>query len=300
MSSLIEKLIVFFLISSFGYFLGKRKLLNDNSSNQISNILMKYILPIVIIKSFLSEIDDSKIRLMCYAAVFIIIFLAISVIISEALFDINYPIEKYAIVFNNKGFIGIPLAIAVFGDHDLLPYSITFIIMNIFVWIYGKKLFILDHQFTIKDVFINPSFLGFIIGIFVALLPFKMPIFIHDFLSSLANINTPLAMILLGYFISKQPLKNVFNNKKNWIVAGLRLIALPILAMIILKIMNIDDKIFNSLMILSAACPTAVNITMMADIANQDTAYAAQLVSLNTFLSIFTIPLLMKLGEMWI
>ena len=297
MTELINVMLSFFLVSSFGYYLGKKTILNDETANHISSILVIYIFGITMVKSFIRPFDIEELKIIGLVFIITVVVLIINIIITKFIFKDDEAVEKYAVIFNNKGFVGIPVVAAVLGDQNVIYLIPAIIMSNIFVWTFGNKLLGLKAKFDLKSLLLNPSILAFLVGLVIFIMPFELPKPMVMTINYLAALNTPLAMLLLGYFLRKESIIPVLRKLNVWKVTILRLIISPLIVAIMMKYLPIDNDNLKMVMILAWACPTAMNTSLFVSHSGKDPTYAAQITATTSLLSVITIPLTYSLVE---
>lgn len=297
MTGLINVMLAFFLVAVFGYYLGKKNIISDTSANQISSILVVYIFGVTMVKSFIRPFNWEELKII--GLVFIVTFLIvyINILISLMFFKRDDAIERYAIIFNNKGFVGIPVISAILGDEYVIYIIPAIIVSNIFVWTYGARLLGANISFSPKALLLNPSIIAFLIGLLIFIQPFELPEFLVKAIGYLSALNSPLAMILLGYFLSKESFYASLKNIKIWKVNFVRLILIPLIVLLFMKILPISNIYFKKVMILAWACPTAMNLSLFVSHSGKDPTYAAQITATSSVLSVITIPIIFALIE---
>ena len=174
---------------------------------------------------------------------------------------------RFCAVFPNNGFLGIPLAMAVFGpDSPVMTFLIILnIISNILLYTLGIYLVSGDKSsMQLKKAFFNPVLIAFVCGIAVNLAGVSKAIpEISTFSSHFSNIVTPVSMTILGMKMGSVDLKALFCEKKLYYVSFLKLLAFPTAAVAILFIAKIflPDFITDDLILgffVALAVPTAV------------------------------------------
>ena len=108
-----------------------------------------------------------------------------------------------------------------------------------------------------------------VIGTFIAMILFFTQIHIPDTIAAsmqyIADMNTPLAMMVAGFSVANSDIKKICTNVQIYRIALTKLII---------------------------ACPTGTTITMMSIRFDKNAAYASEIFSFTTVLSIITIPLI--------
>ena len=112
-----------------------------------------------------------------------------------------------------------------------------------------------------------------------------------------ASLNTPLAMIFFGTYIANTDLKTMFKVKENYLVALLKLIALPLIMLAVLRLCGVTGVLLTACLI-SASVPSANNTVMFSAKYGNDTGVASKVVTLTSVLSVLTIPVMVALSKM--
>lgn len=298
----IQVLVIFILIG-FGFVGNKTKLISHEGSKVISDIVMYFVTPCLIINSFNIEFDITRLNrlLICLLAYFLV--MAVSIIIAHILFrGKNEPkkrVLRFAVVFSNIGYMGIPLQKAVLGDEGVFYGSVCVGIFNILVWTYG----IVCSSGSLKSMsakrfILNPGVIGVTVGLLVFLFSIPLPLPISKTLEFMADLNTPLAMMVIGFNLAGSNLISALKDKSVYLVAFIRLIAVPLLTLFILVLCGIDGVVLVSLVI-AASAPVAAVTTVFAVKFENDVKTSVNLVTLTTVLSIFTMSAIVALAQLF-
>ncbi len=103
-------------------------------------------------------------------------------------------------------------------------------------------------------------------------------------------------MIVVGNNVAKVKFKDIFTDKKIYIVSFLRLILAPIIVLPFLILLHLDHDIFLTI-VLQASAPIAANSVIFSVMFGRDSKLASKLVAASTILSLITIPILTTLSE---
>ena len=142
----LQQMVIIFILIGIGMILYRRGMLSENSSKQISGLIINVTNPALLICSALEDGPKASLRelgiaLAAYAFIFAILiglgFLLPYVLrIPRA---IHYTYQMLT-VFGNVGFIGIPLASAVLGSESLIYVSIFNLLFNLLIYTFGISL----------------------------------------------------------------------------------------------------------------------------------------------------------------
>ena len=296
------QVLIMFLVILLGFIIKKSKIVTQKGAKQLSDILLLFVTPCVIIESY--QVDfraDLAFKLIiAFAFAVIIMFLAVGVARLVYFKDKSQAaiINKFAMAYPNCGFMGIPLLDAVLGSTGVFFGSAYVAVFNVFNWTHGVVLFNPDKKgLSIKKILINPGIIGVTVGLILFFAQIKLPYVVFTAVSYIADLNTPLAMVLIGMFLADVDFKAAFCKINLYIVSAFRLIIIPIIAIFILKLSFVPQEVATALIIL-ASCPTATVTTLFAAKYDNDACYASELVAINTLVSILTLPLMVAFATL--
>lgn len=290
-----------FLMMAFGFFGGKKKMITEEASRVISDIIMYFVTPCLLIHSFIREFDMARFYdlLICFGCVAAI--QGISILIAHTLFRGNNEkrnrVLRFAVVFSNVGYMGIPLQEAVLGADGVFFGAIYVAVFNLALWSYGVFLMSGDkNALSTKKLLLNPGIIGTVAGICVFLFSIPIEGVVLTVVSGMASLNTPLAMIVIGYFLSKSDLLQALKMKEVYQVAFLRLILVPLVVLGGLKLLGVSGAPMVS-MVISASAPVAAVTSMLAAKYETEPTLSANIVAVTTVLSIITMPLIVAFAQ---
>ena len=148
-----------------------------------------------------------------------------------------------------------------------------------------------------KWLLFNPGVISVLIGLPLFLLDVTLPRILAEPVSYIASLNTPLAMLMFGTYLAQTDLRKMFLRKETYLVALLKLIAVPSAMLLVMRLCGITGVLCTALTI-SASAPTANNTVMFATKYGRDTAAASQTVAVVSFLSVLTMPLFIAIAQL--
>ncbi len=295
------QVIILLLLILTGFILTKGKILTENGSKSMTDIVLTIVTPCVIIKSFMREYDKALLKSLLIA--FLIAFLCHIgfILLSRVLLrskDISSEkVLQYGVIFSNCGFMSLPLQQSLLGDMGVFYGSSYIAIFNLFIWSYGIILMSGDKKYlSPKKLIINPGIIGLTIGLLIFLLSIPTPRILNDTVSYIASLNTPLPMIIIGYHLANSKISDGIKNIKCNFAIFLKLFAFPLLALGVMYICGIRGTLLISSLI-SCSAPTAAITTMFSAKFGRDTSLSVNLVSLSTILSLISMPILITLSQ---
>lgn len=289
---IVNQMAIMFLLIFFGYFLMRKKVLTIEGTQQVANMLTKFITPIILINAFSQDFAQNQIGLLLGTMGVTLLLLIVRAVLNHFLLKKEQGIDKFAAVFSNSNFMGIPLVMAVLGYEGVFFMTGYMVVSVSFQWTYGVYTVTGDkRRVQIKNALLNPAFIGLYIGLFFYLTKIPLPGVVSETFNQLAGLNTPLAMILLGSYVASSKLSEIFTSKRAYWTVALRLVIYPLIGTVILWALPLDNYLVLMVLTIASSTPSAVNTALFSQIYGGDYLYGARIVILATLLSIITLPL---------
>ncbi len=290
-----NQVFIMLILVIVGFVLTKRGLISEKGSHDISNILLTIVTPCVIINAYQIDFKPEVLKEIIISFAISIMITVLGIVIAKICF-IREPdreksiVKRFTSIYSNCGFMGIPLLEATMGAKGVLIGSAYLATFNIFVWTHGLSMYSdKKERFKITSLLKNPGVMGVVIAMILFFSSIRLTGAVKACVGYIGSMNTPLAMVLLGTYLARSNLYDAVKNKSVLTVSFVRLILIPVISILILKLLNADSFILTSL-ILSAACPAAAICAMFAQKTNHDTSLPSQIVSVSTVLSLITLP----------
>ena len=301
---MLKNVMVFVALAVPGYLLVKCKELTQAQSGALSKLLMYVGMPFLILTNSI-KIDFNGELLLMMGVVALVGIAAIfaTFFVSKPLTDMEKAektkgMMRFCAVFPNSGFLGIPLAMAVFGAGSkvLTVVIILNIITNVLMYTLGIYLVSGDKSaISLKKAFLNPVLIAFIVGIIVNLLKVKDYVpEIVTYSTHFSNLVTPISMTILGMKMGGINFADLFKSWKTYYVSALKLIAFPLVIVAFVLAIKMAwstitmDVIFG--FFIAFATPTAGLASTFSDNYDGDTENAVAFTLGTTLLSVITIP----------
>lgn len=302
---------ILFIMMIPGIIMKKCKLCGDGFGKGVSNLVLYVAQPCLIFKAYLKPFSIDVLK---NALIVLLLSIVAHCVFLLALLVFNNTTEdrrrmlRFATIFSNAAFMGIPLIEAVLGSEYTIYASIYNITFNMFLWTLGVHICtdnntlddgtVLKSQASFKKALIHPVTIAAALGLVFFLLPIDayVPELCTESLTMVSNLVAPLSMLVLGLRIADIDFKNFFNDKNLYYFILLRHIALPLIVFGIIAVLKISGvpistEIFKVIMMLASA-PAASSATMFAEKYDCDGAYVSKLVAFSTILSIVTMPII--------
>lgn len=301
MMVIVGKVAVILILIAVGYVVTKRGWITERGASEITSLLIKIVTPCLIVNSFLGSTDSLKVSEMLLALAVSALSLGISLAISLVTFRKEPPerqkVLRFAVIFSNAGFMGIPLVESIVGSKGVIYGSFFVVAFNVICWTYGYSMMSGGAKMNIKTVLLNPGIIGLIFGLPIYFLKIQLPAILADPVGFLSNLNTPLAMLVIGSYIARVDLHSFISDMAVYKMAFLRLVAAPALYLLVLMVIRPEPDLLVS-SIIQASAPVAANTVLFAVQYHQDSELASKTVAVSTVLSIITIPVFTILAQL--
>lgn len=305
---MLRNVLMFVALAIPGFLLVKAKLLKPEQSGVLSKLLMYLALPFMIFSGVVKNLTFDKDSLLMLGVVALI-----GIVVVLGMFFVSTPLVnmeknqktkgmmRFCAVFANNGFLGIPLAVAVFGgDSPVFTVLIVLnIINNVLMYTLGAYLATGDKKnISVKKAFLNPVLAAFLLGCVCNLLGVAKAVpEVGKFSDHFGNIVTPISMTIIGMKLGAISFKTLFSSGKLYYVSFLKLVLFPVVitaAMLALQNVSVNIPVKEIILgvFVAFSMPTAGLAATFADEFGGDTQNAVIFTLGTTVLSVLTIPTL--------
>lgn len=306
--ALISLIITIFLLMVCGFIARKTGVINDASSKGISGVLNRIGMPFLIFNALISaehteENAKAALRMILIGFFIHFLFAVIAYFAAKPIKDFDErKMSEFSLVFNNCGFVGLPVLKALFGPEGVFLGSFFLLSFNVLLRTWGMAILSRkrkDIKITLFGVLVNHGTVPCALGMLIYFLKIPLPTSVMTCCSYLSSICTPLSLIVTGGLLATAPLGKIFSSWKIYYISAMKLLVMPILICIITKLIGFDGDtvVFCTVM---AAIPTAAASTMFGDIYNISPQYSSAIVSVTSLLSVATLPLMVYFAQWFI
>ena len=290
----VKQVLELFVLIISGIFLYKKNIIREDGKKLLSDILIKFVVPCMIINSYMGKFNDEVLdnigKSFIYSIILCVLGIVISLAVSFVVSDEHKGIFRFACSFSNAAYMGFPLIRALFGEEGILYASSYVTVFNILLWSVGYVFFAdkMPIKKLLKNLITCPPIIAVVVGLIIYL--FKIPVtnIIADPISSVGAMTTP--MIVTGVAMGEAGIVRLIKQKHLLYGLFIRLILIPMVSLLVFYIFNISGIVATVTLVLEA-CPCAAITTMFAIQYGHDQKYAAALVVISTICSIVTLPL---------
>ena len=332
--SLIYNVGILFVMMIPGILLKKCGLSTDGIGKGISNLVLYIAQPALVFLAYLRPYDSKILVNAAYVLLFSVVAHGIFALVTMNCYkkapDSAKRMLRFATIFSNAAFMGIPLIDAVLGNEATLYASVYNITFNLFLWSLGVHICTSNRDYdgdgdvdqidegverlhkneaSVKKALLHPvtiaAALGLICFFFLPSGLYSGEIqnrgydFAIDCLTMLKNLVAPLSMTVIGLRLADISFKGFFKDKNLYVFLALRHILLPAAVFFVMRLLtlvglNIDKQVIAVVLIMACA-PAASSATMFAEKYDCDASYVSKIVAVSTILSLLTMPLMVLL-----
>ncbi len=311
------QVMVLFLLILAGYIIKKLNVITDNINKELTNLILYVTLPSFLLTAMNFDFSPEVLVKSGKLVAISLSIYAFTTLLSYGVAKVfkikgnTKDILQFIIVFSNVGFMGYPVAQAVFGEVGTFYAAIYNLPFNILIWTLGVYFMTRKHEeeYSISDiesspqigetkfswkVFVNPAIVAVISGFIMFVFSIKLPAPIFNTLKLIGDTTTPLAMMFIGTTLADVDYKDIFVDKRAFLFSIIRLLIIPVMAMLVLQFLGFKDYLVG-IPVIILAMPAPAMVTILATKYNNDYHLASKTVFLSTLFSILTIPLVLIL-----
>ena len=297
---LLQQMGILFVYMMSGYVACKKEYFDQEFGKKLSWLVVNVANPMLAISAVVNNEEQiakkdfyvTVLLAICFYAFFLILAQILPRLIGVQKSDIG--VYKMMTTFNNIGFMGFPVIAAAYGNGALI-YAVPFSIMfNILCYTWGIQTLCGGGEKGNWKRIINIGTISGIISIVLFFMQIPVPKMICSLSAGLSNLTGPLSMLVIGISIAAMELKDLFTDVKLLKFALIKLLAVPVAAML-LVCQVIDNRLICEVFLVMMATPAASMCAMLSQQYGGDYELAAKGVALTTILSVVTMPIVSEI-----
>lgn len=302
---LMQQIVQLFLMIFMGYLIVKTGLVRDDDSKVLSKIILYLIVPCVIINAFQVDYTTDTVKglLIAFAAsVMTQVILLVVISVAGKPLHLN-EVEVASVYYSNSGNLIVPIVTFILGQEWVLYGCVFMSVQLVFLWTHCKKIISREASYDWKKIILNINMISIFIGVVLFFTKIRLPEIIGNTLASVGTMIGPASMIVTGMLFAGMNLKQIFANKRVYFITFLRLIAVPLIALALIKLSNLasfsaDGNKIMLIVFLAIITPSASTVTQMCQVYGNDSKYASAINVMTTLLSVIAMPVMVMLFQM--
>ncbi len=304
---ILQQMLMLFAMMMTGYFIWKKGWFDENAYQRLSKVVVNILNPMLVVNGVMGKDSTGDKSLLLQNLGFVALFFILLSLASFVLIWILRPeksqrsLYRLMAIFPNVGFMGIPVISSIYGAGCIIYIVFYMLGYNLLLYTYGlflaKKaaedagtlLAGTNAQKQWKRM-VNPGVVFSLVAVGIFLLNLSVPAPVVNFCDYMGNATIPLSMLLIGMSIAKADIKSIFSDGRIYGFTIIKMVALPIAAILLLKSFKADPVIFG-VFALELSMPVGNIVTLIAKEYGADEAACTNGIVLSTLASIFTIPI---------
>ena len=294
---------ILFALMAVGFLCNRTKLLSETVVRGMVDLLVLVVTPCLIVHAFERPFE---VRLLAGLGWALGAAIGVHLLGILASFCIRHgdkrreSVLRFAVIFSNAGFMGIPLESALLGNDGVFYGAVYVTVFNLVCWSYGLVIMAGGmRDVRARTLFVNPGSIGIACGLPFFLFSCHLPPVLDEPVRMMADLNTPVAMIVIGWYLAAASFRPALECGAAYLAGLLRLIVIPSVVLCVIWLCNPAEPAMAAATVVAASAPVAALTTMFAARYERDVAVSVGLVSVTTLLSIITMPPLVGCA-MWL
>jgi len=299
----LKQLEIFTVIILVGIIGIKTKALQEQCLGDLSKLIMRLILPIMIFHKSINGATRND-MLLCFSevvlsAIFMYGMLFLTGLTLKRIFSLQGDYGRVfhaSTMFGNVGFIGIPLILGILPERGMLYMALFSIIDQVLLWSVGVHLTLpqdkLAHnslKANLKNI-VNPAMLAIVSAIFFILMEWKLPVMLNNAFGVVGDMTTPLSLIYIGGTFCFYDVRRFIAKLEYYAIVGIKMIIIPVVIFSVLRFLHVQPEIVTFITMLTGM-PSMSAIAMLARINESNEECAIGAIMITTILCLVTLPL---------
>ena len=295
----LRQMIVILIMILTGFFCQKRGYIQDSHSKSMSFLVANVFNPALVLSSVLSSekvTDFTMVNRSFLAAV----SLAAMMVASAYLLTWRKKEDRRKTVmlrllyiFNNMGFIGIPVVRSVLGEKYVVYVAVFMLVYAVLGYTLGISMMDGVSRISLDNLkkIVNTGTVSAVLALFLFYTGIRLPQLITLPVTYLGGAATPMCMIVTGMLLARREnLLQLFRDAELVRIAGIKML-LPLVIAFVLHFLPIPGEIRQLTFILSAM-PVGNLQLMQLNERGWDTTLLSDSIIVTTILSVVSIPVL--------
>ena len=304
-SVLLTNLVGLFLMIGVGFFAVRAGILSSGATVPLTALLMKITLPATIFSSMLRPFEASFLGDALLMFVLGLVFHLSYVVLSQPLLRLfRVPRGRRGMwtlcsSFCNNGFMGFPVAYALFGEEGLALAVMLGVPFNLLLYSLGAKLAADDGQkeeetgsVSWKKVLFSAVNGSILLGLVFYCLQIPVPDVLLTPIQYLSDVTTPLSMLVTGMNLAEGKLTDALLDRDVRSICLMRLLLFPIVTWGVVELLPIGNPLAVGVVVVIMAMPCAAATVVVGEEYDGCVELGARAVFVSSLLCIVTLPLI--------
>ena len=307
MQIIINSVLTLFLLIFLGCLLGKKNIVSTDYASGLLNFIVKVTMPATVFNAMQMEYDPELLHRGVEILIFSLGFYAASMalgFIAVRLFRVpekERGVWLFVASFSNNGFMGLPLAMSLYGNEGVFLMSIMNMIANLLIFSAGVKMltagYPLKEKLSVKKMLLTNINIAVVLGLIFYINQWTLPTVLGSALDYLGSITSGLSMVVVGLSMAKLDIKSMFQGHRNYIITALRLVVIPLITLALIRTLGRGlDPVIAGTLLLTSGLPSPSAVSIIAEQYHTNVDLGARMIFLTTLFCMVTVPLFMGIG----
>ena len=304
---LMEQIAELFIMIFMGFAIVKAGIVKDEESKVLSKIVLYLVIPCVIVNAFQVDYTAQTVKglmIAFVASVILQIILLIIVAVMGKVLSLN-EVEVASVYYSNSGNLIVPIVTFILGKEWVLYGCVFMSVQLVFLWTHCKKIISRERSYDWKKIVLNINMISIAVGVVLFFTRIRLPEVIDNTIGAVGNMIGPASMIVTGMLFAGMNLKQIFANKRVYFVSFLRMLVVPLIALVLIKgsrlaNLSADAPKIMLIVFLAVITPSASTVTQMCQVYGNDSRYASAINVVTTLCAVVTMPVMVLLYEEFI
>lgn len=281
-----------------GYFMTKKGMMDAHTNGHMSRMIVNVFNPLLVFSGALHAVGEVSLDTMGVVALIAVgmflFFIAVGMVLSP-FFDKDREQRKIfqmMFVFSNLGFIGIPVVSSILGAEYIVYVTEFMLVYTLVFYTYGISL--MNGKFslsTLKEM-VNAGTVSGLAAMAVILFGIRLPDFVDTAATYLGNVTSPMALVAVGFTLAQSEWGKIFGQARLYVFAAVKLLALPLLMLPVLKLATDDAALIRVCMVMFGM-PIGNMPLILGNQKGIDGTTCSAAIILTTVLCVITVPVLL-------
>lgn len=286
-----------FAMMLVGAWLKKRGIIGEEGKRCLTDLCINVIIPCNIFKSCLIQFDQGIFQTCGRLLLSAVLMQLVCLVWNKWAYNRCLPHQKkvlqYCTIVPMSGFLGNPIAEAIYNELGVLYTSIYLIPMRVIAWSVGTTYFVadsaVDKKKVLKNVLTHPCLAAIYLGLFFLITQIQLPSVITETVRYIGSCNSAISMFIVGTILADVKLSTIV-NRQTLLFSLIRLGLLPATALGIGVLLSLDP-VSLGVSVLMTGMPAGATAAIFASRYHSDVLFATRCVVMTTLISMLTLPL---------
>lgn len=297
---ILKQAVLMLLLNLVGVIAYQTKIVDKIGGRQFSNFVLEVVTPVLVVNAYAEVEYETRLvknlvwTFLLAAAAYVVSILAVYLILRKKP-GRETEIERFSAIYSNCGFMGIPLASALFGNEGVFYATAFLTVFFCFAWTHGIMLLTgqNDRRALVKKL-TSPTMIGIAIGLLLFFFRITLPELLQTTFDYVAGLNTPMAMIASGISVAQANILQALRSPRVYYVSAVKLLAVPLVLLLLFLPMTFIPLEIRTVVLVLSAAPSAAMCTLQCQKHGKNDGYAAHIFAMTTIFSMATMPLVVK------